>query len=40
MIKDFRNFISHEYFGVNPKIIFDAVKLELPELKKLILELK
>ena len=40
MIKDFRNFIIHEYFGVNPQIIFDAVKLELPELKTLILELK
>ena len=39
MIKDFRNFIIHEYFGVNPQIIFDAVRLELPELKTLILEL-
>jgi len=40
MIKDFRNFIIHEYFGVNPQIIFDAVKLELPALKVLVLELK
>jgi len=40
MIKDFRNFIIHEYFGVNPQIIYDAVKLELPELKTLVLEFK
>lgn len=40
MVKDFRNFIIHEYFGVNPQIIFDAVTLELPELKRLILDLK
>ena len=40
MIKDFRNFIIHEYFGVNPQIVFDAVKLELPELKLLILKFK
>lgn len=32
-LKDFRNFIVHEYFGVNPKIIYDAATLELAELK-------
>ncbi|MCF6309082.1 MAG: DUF86 domain-containing protein [Sulfurimonas sp.] len=36
MIKDFRNFIIHEYFGVNPKIVYDAATLELDELKKII----
>lgn len=35
-LKDFRNFIVHEYFGVNPRIIYDAATLELDELKKLI----
>lgn len=35
-LKDFRNFIVHEYFGVNPKIVYDAATLELSELKKLI----
>jgi len=36
-LKDFRNFIVHEYFGVNPQIIYDAAVLELEELKRLIL---
>jgi len=35
-LKDFRNFIVHEYFGVNPRIIYDAATLELKELKKII----
>lgn len=29
MIKDFRNFIIHEYFGVNPKIVWDLTTQEL-----------
>ena len=33
LIKDFRNFIVHEYFGIDPQIVWDAVKLELPKLK-------
>lgn len=33
-IKDFRNFIVHEYFGIDTRIVWDAVKLELPILKK------
>jgi uncharacterized protein with HEPN domain len=33
MIKDFRNFIVHEYFGVDPRIVWDLTKLELSELK-------
>jgi len=39
-LKDFRNFIVHEYFGVNPQIIYDAATLELDELKEKISELK
>jgi uncharacterized protein with HEPN domain len=31
MIKDFRNFIVHEYFGVDLQIIWDITKLELDE---------
>jgi uncharacterized protein with HEPN domain len=34
LIKDFRNFIVHEYFGVDPEIVWDAVIKELPVLKK------
>lgn len=40
MVKDFRNFIIHEYFGIDPKIIWDATMFELPELKSQILELQ
>jgi uncharacterized protein with HEPN domain len=34
MIKDFRNFIVHEYFGVDAKVIWDLTKLELDALVK------
>ncbi len=33
LIKDFRNFIVHEYFGVDSQIVWDAVRQELPLLK-------
>lgn len=32
MVKDFRNFIVHEYFGVDAKIVWDLRKLELDTL--------
>jgi len=32
MLKDFRNFIVHEYFGVGPRVVWDLMKLELDEL--------
>ncbi len=34
LIKDFRNFIVHEYFGIDSRIVWDAVRLELPVLKE------
>ncbi len=40
ILKDFRNFIVHEYFGVNTRIVYDAATLELEELKKIIKKLK
>ena len=39
-LKDFRNFIVHEYFGVNPQIVYDASTQELNELKSIIKSLK
>jgi uncharacterized protein with HEPN domain len=36
LLKDFRNFIVHEYFGVNPKIVYDAATLELTQVKEII----
>ncbi len=37
LLKDFRNFIVNEYFGINPKIVYDASKQEL---ETILLELK
>jgi uncharacterized protein with HEPN domain len=34
MVKDFRNFIVHEYFGVNPRVVWDLTKFELHEMVK------
>jgi uncharacterized protein with HEPN domain len=34
MVKDFRNLIIHEYFGVDTKIVWDLTRLELDELIK------
>ncbi|MDD5159577.1 MAG: DUF86 domain-containing protein [Sulfuricurvum sp.] len=36
MVKDFRNFIVHEYFGVDPRIVWDLTIQELPILKEKI----
>ncbi|MBA3046977.1 DUF86 domain-containing protein [Patescibacteria group bacterium] len=36
-IIDMRNFLIHEYFGVNKKIVWDTCKTDLPDLKKSIL---
>jgi uncharacterized protein with HEPN domain len=32
-IKGFRNFVAHEYFGVDVNIIWSAIHSNLPELK-------
>jgi uncharacterized protein with HEPN domain len=32
-IVDMRNFLIHEYFGVDPKIVWDTCKYDLPNLK-------
>ncbi len=40
LIKDFRNFIVHEYFGIDSRIVWDAVQLELPVLKTEIARLR
>jgi len=39
-IKDFRNFIIHEYFGVDIKIVWDLTTIELDELKEKMLHFK
>lgn len=32
IIKDFRNFIIHDYFGINNQIVWDTIQFRLPEL--------
>jgi len=39
-IKDFRNFIVHEYFGVDAKIVWDLSTIELSGLKENLLYFK
>lgn len=34
IIKDFRNFIIHEYFGVNNQIVWETIQERLPGLLK------
>lgn len=40
MIKDFRNFIVHEYFGIDARIIWDLTTQELPELENMVRQLQ
>ena len=35
-IKDFRNILIHEYFGVDFEIVWNAIKEDLPKLKVII----
>jgi uncharacterized protein with HEPN domain len=37
---DFRNRISHEYFGLSTEIVWKIIKDELPELEKKIKEIQ
>ena len=32
VIKDFRNFIIHDYFGINHQIVWDTIQFRLPDL--------
>ena len=32
ILKDFRNFIIQEYFGINNEIVWDTIQLRLPDL--------
>lgn len=34
IIKDFRNFIIHDYFGINNEIVWDTIQYQLPGLLK------
>lgn len=36
LVKDFRNVIVHDYFGIDSAIVWDIIQDNLPELKKSI----
>ena len=38
-IKDFRNIIVHDYFGIDSSIVWDIIRDNLPELQTAITEL-
>ena len=38
-VKDFRNVLAHEYFGVDMEIVYSIVKHKLPSLKNEILKI-
>ncbi len=35
-IRGMRNFLIHEYFGVNAKVVWDTCREDLPSLKSLV----
>ena len=35
-IKDMRNFLIHDYFGVNTKVVWDTCRQDLSQLKSLV----
>lgn len=36
---DMRNFLIHEYFGINNKIVWDTCQVDLKDLKKIVLNI-
>jgi len=34
-----RNFFVHEYFGVDPNLIWEIIKVDLPGLKEKVIEI-
>lgn len=40
ILKDFRNYLIHQYFGVDVATIWEAIQVDMPILKEKLLELK
>ncbi|MDQ7044888.1 MAG: DUF86 domain-containing protein [Sulfurimonas sp.] len=36
-LKDFRNLLIHEYFGVDPEIVYNTIENDLPLLKSTVI---
>ena len=39
LVRSFRNYIAHEYFGLNMKLVYQSIKQDLPVLEAKIKEL-
>jgi uncharacterized protein with HEPN domain len=39
-VMNMRNKLVHEYFGVDKKVVWDSIKNNLPELRKIIIKIK
>jgi len=39
LLKDFRNVLSHEYFGINEAIVWDILQTKLPGLKEQVTDI-
>ncbi len=38
-LKDFRNLLIHEYFGVDYQIVYNTIKNDLPLLKEVVIQM-
>jgi uncharacterized protein with HEPN domain len=38
-IKDFRNLLIHEYFGIDYEIVWNTIHEDLPQLKKTVIDI-
>lgn len=39
LVRSFRNYIAHEYFGINMKLVYQSIKQDLPTLYTIIIDL-
>jgi len=39
LVRGFRNYIAHEYFGLNMKLVYQSIKQDLPVLHSIVNEL-
>lgn len=39
LVRSFRNYIAHEYFGINMKLVYQSVEQDLPALHKVVRDL-
>lgn len=39
LVRSFRNYIAHEYFGLNMKLVYQSIKQDIPVLEATVKEL-